>query len=341
MPKLEGQKLKLLYLLDLLLENTDEDHSLTTQQIEEHMTKLGMRIRAKDVVNNIDELQSYFKEGEIEIAKEKVGKTNCYYVINRQFELAELKLLVDAVQSSKFISEKKSRDLIKKMEKFVSTYQAKELQRQVVVSGRVKTMNENIYINVDTIHKAILNNKQITFQYCQWNVKKELEPKYNGKYYELSPWVMLWDNGYYYMLGYAEEENKIKTYRVDKIKHIDLVNKKREGKDAYEKKVAGGISELAIKTFNMYSGEKKRDVRFRGKHYMIGTIIDRFGENIVVLPSKECPDCFEAYVKDVVISLHFLHWVLALGKDISIIEPEDVLEDMREEIKRVAEQYDV
>ena len=190
MPKGTNQKLKLFYLLKIMLEKTDEDHRLTVNEILAELEKYDVTAERKTIYKDMEALEVM----DIEIESEKEGRSNYYHVTNRPFELPELKLLVDAIQSSKFITEKKSKELIKKLENLVSKYEARELQRQVYVSGRIKTMNESIYYNVDAIHTAIAENKKIIFQYFQWNVKKEMELRHDGKYYQ--PFLSIQSNSF-------------------------------------------------------------------------------------------------------------------------------------------------
>ena len=190
MPKGTNQKLKLFYLLKIMLEKTDEDHRLTVNEILAELEKYDVTAERKTIYKDMEALEVM----DIEIESEKEGRSNYYHVTNRPFELPELKLLVDAIQSSKFITEKKSNELIKKLENLVSKYEARELQRQVYVSGRIKTMNESIYYNVDAIHTAIAENKKIIFQYFQWNVKKEMELRHDGKYYQ--PFLSIQSNSF-------------------------------------------------------------------------------------------------------------------------------------------------
>ena len=173
-------------------------------------------------------------------------------MIGRQFELAELKLLVDAIQSSKFITEKMTNRLIGKLETLVSQHDAADLRRQVFVSGRIKTMNETVYYSVDTIYNAISQNKKIKFQYYQWNVKKEPELRHGGAYYHISPWGLLWDHENYYLIGYDSRAEQIRHYRVDKMLHILLSEEIREGKEEFQKIDMASYSK---KSFGMF-GEK-------------------------------------------------------------------------------------
>ena len=236
------------------------------------------------------------------------------------FELPELKLLVDAIQSSKFITEKKTNALIKKLEKMVSEYDAQKLQRQVYVSGRIKTMNESIYYTVDTIHNAISENKKIEFQYYQWNVKKEMELRHNGAWYHISPWGLSWD------------DEKIKHYRVDKMLHIRLSSENREGKEFFNKL---DMADYAKKSFGMFGG-KEQTVKLLVKNNLAGVIIDRFGKNLILFPADD--DHFTVNV-DVHVSRQFLGWAFSLGDGIKIVGPDDVVEQMHTEIERLTEQY--
>ena len=195
MAKSSNQKLKLMYLMKILLEYTDETHSLTMEEIKTKLKLYDISAERKSLYNDIESLRLYG----LDIIGTKEDRTYSYHIGNRQFELAELKLLVDSVQSAKFITEKKSNDLIKKIEAFASRYEAIQLQRQVFVAGRVKTMNESIYYNVDRIHSAIADNFQITFQYFQWNVDKKMELRHNGIWYKVSPWSLSWDDENYYL----------------------------------------------------------------------------------------------------------------------------------------------
>lgn len=171
------------------------------------------------------------------------------YVGNRQFELPELKLLVDAVQSSKFITTKKSRELIKKLQAFTSKAEAEQLQRQVFISNRPKTGNETIYYNVDQIHASIFQNKKVQFQYAEWTEKKELRLKRNGSYYQVSPWALTWDDENYYLIAYDEQSDCIKHYRVDKMQHMTMCDEKRVGKEKFQN---FDLVAFSKKTFGMY-----------------------------------------------------------------------------------------
>ena len=254
------------------------------------------------------------------------------HVASRQFELAELKLLVDAIQSSKFITEKKSKQLIKKLESLASSYEAKQLQRQVYVSGRIKTMNESIYYNVDEIYSAIASNKKIRFQYFQWNIKKETELRKSGQFYEISPWALSWDDENYYMIGYDSEAKKIKHYRVDKMLKSTCMDEAREGKELFD---SFDIAAYTRKSFGMYGGEEQ-SVKLEFDNGLVGVVIDRFGKDIIIAPAGD--NHFTIKV-DVAVSDQFLGWIFALGDGAKILGPENVVEQMKELVKKAIEKY--
>ena len=246
--------------------------------------------------------------------------------------MPELKLLVDSVQSSKFITEEKSKELIKKIEKCASDYEASQLSRQVFVNGRIKSMNESIFDNVDMIHQAIAGNLKVEFHYFQWNIKKETELRRQGELYKVSPWGLSWTDDNYYLIAYDDEAGIIKHYRVDKMLDISISDERREGKDVYANT---NIAEYTKKHFAMFDGEEKR-VSLRCKNHMIGILIDRFGTDVPIL--KDDDEHFIAKVK-VALSSHFIGWVFALGEDIEIVGPDSVLEIVYNHIDRLVKQY--
>lgn len=328
MPKGTNQKFKLYRLAQIMLEQTDEEHYITMPEIIEALGRYEITADRKSIYTDLRDLEQFG----IEVEGEPVGNRYHYHVINRPFELPELKLLVDAIQSSKFITERKTNALIRKLEKLVSRYDAMKLQRQVYVSGRIKTMNESIYYIVDAIHNAIAENKKIRFQYFQWNVKKEIELRHGGAYYEISPWGLSWDDENYYMIGYDSQAEQIKHYRVDKMLHIQLSEEKREGRESFKKL---DMAEYSQKSFGMFGG-KEQEVKLLVNNRFAGIIIDRFGKDVMLIPADE--EHFTVKVK-IHISSQFLSWVISLGDGVKILGPEEVVDMMREEIKRLEEQY--
>lgn len=328
MPKGTNQKFKLYRLAQIMLERTDEDHYITMPEIIDALGEYDITADRKSIYNDLRDLELLG----IEVEGEQVGNRYHYHVVSRTFELPELKLLVDAIQSSKFITERKTNVLIKKLEQLVSKYEAMKLQRQVYVSGRIKTMNESIYYSVDAIHNAISENKKIRFQYFQWNVKKEMELRHNGAWYHISPWGLSWDDENYYLVGYDSDSGKIKHYRVDKMLHIQMTDEKREGKDCFKKL---DMADYAKKSFGMYGGEEQK-VKLRVANDLAGVIIDRFGKDVMMVPEDE--GHFTVNV-DVHVSKQFLGWIISLGEGVKIVSPDEVVDQMKSEIERLTRQY--
>ena len=324
----DNQKLKMLYLVKILSEETDDLHALSLQDIVSRLEAYGVNADRKTLYKDFVELENYGYE----ILREQVGRTVMYHLGARKFELPELKLLVDAVQSSKFITEKKSRQLIKKLESMASIHEAKHLHRQVLISGRIKAMNESIYYNVDMLHEAINADRQIRFQYFQWNVSRKQELRRNGEWYRISPWCLMWDDENYYLVAYDARDQKIKHYRVDKIIRLSITEDPREGKQEFREFDAARYTRSL---FGMYGGEPIT-VTLEGRNHMVGALIDRFGKDIAITPLDDTH--FTARV-EVVASSHFLGWIVSLGEGIRITGPEEVVDQMKAEAKRLAEVY--
>ncbi|MED9902881.1 MAG: WYL domain-containing protein [Lachnospiraceae bacterium] len=315
MAKTSNQKLKLFYIMQMLKENTDESHVLSTQEIIGRLADNDIKAERKTIYHDMECLVDYGYD--IILKKGKTGSG--YYLASREFELAELKLLVDAIQASRFITAKKSRELIKKLEMLVSRHQAVQLQRQVYVADRVKTENERIYYNVDTIYKAIDKNVKISFTYLEWDITKQLQPRKNGKKYLVSPWALIWEDENYYLAAFDTEAGCIKHYRVDKIGNASLSRAKREGKEQFEKI---NPAEYTKRTFGMYGGEEET-VTLLLENRLIGVVMDRFGKQTSI--RKEGEDCFTVRIKAVV-SGQFFGWLSGLGSGVRITAPVQVKE---------------
>lgn len=328
MPKSSNQKLKLIYLMKILLELTDETHSITMTEIIDALSAHGISAERKSIYNDIECLRLYG----MDIIGTQEDRTYYYHVGSRQFELAELKLLVDSVQSAKFITVKKSNELIKKIEALASKYEASQLHRQVFVAGRVKTMNESIYYNVDRIHTAIGENSKITFQYFQWNASKEMELRHDGALYEVSPWSLSWDDENYYLVAYDSKEEIIKHFRVDKMLSINSTGARREGRQAFK---SCDMAAYSRKVFGMYAGKEER-VRIECDNSFAGIMIDRFGKDVAMV---RLDDSRFVVSVTVAVSRQFLAWVIGLGEGVRIVGPDSVVDMMNEEIDRLVRQY--
>lgn len=327
MSKGANQKLKLLYLTKIFREQTDEEHMLTIAEIIEKLSAYDVSADRKTLYTDFEELRHFG----LDIISQQIGRQHYYYLGAREFELPELKLLVDSVQSAKFITAQKSQKLIKKLEGLVSKYEATQLQRQVYITGRVKTMNESIYYNVDKLHATLSADAQIQFQYYQWNVKKEMELRRGGKLYQVSPWGLMWDDEYYYLVAYDAETDKIKHYRVDKMLRIQITDQKRAGKERYQ---SFNLPNYTKRIFGMFSGEETK-VTLEADNSMAGVLIDRFGKDIMLIPQDG--GRFRATV-DVAVSDQFLGWIVALGT-VKIVGPEAVVEKMRAKVEALSSQY--
>ena len=323
------QKLKLLYLIKIFTEDTDDQHALTLPQIAEKLDAYGVSAERKTLYQDFELLRDFG----FDIIGQQARRNFYYHMGNRRFELPELKLLVDSVQSAKFITDKKSNALIKKLEGMVSKYEARKLQRQVIISGRIKAMNESIYYNVDKLHEAIGTDRQIRFKYFRWNIKKEMELRKDGAWYQVSPWALMWDDENYYLVGYDAEDGKIKHYRVDKMWRISVADRKREGKEQFK---AFNMPRYTKSLFGMFGGEEVK-VTLEAENGMVGILLDRFGKDIPVKPVDA--DHFRTSVV-VAVSSQFLGWIMALGDGVKIIGPDKVVTRMKEEIRLISQMYE-
>ena len=323
------QKLKLLYLIKIFTEDTDDQHALTLPQIAEKLDAYGISAERKTLYQDFELLRDFG----FDIIGQQARRTFYYHMGNRRFELPELKLLVDSVQSAKFITDKKSNALIKKLEGMVSKYEARKLQRQVIISGRIKAMNESIYYNVDKLHEAIGTDRQIRFKYFRWNIKKEMELRKDGAWYQVSPWALMWDDENYYLVGYDAEDGKIKHYRVDKMWRISVADRKREGKEQFR---AFNMPRYTKSLFGMFGGEEVK-VTLEAENGMVGILLDRFGKDIPIKAVDA--EHFRTSVV-VAVSSQFLGWIMALGDGVKIIGPDKVVARMKEEIRLISKMYE-
>ena len=321
-------KLKTLYIMKILLEKSDEDHVLSAVDLENQLKRYGFdSVDRKTIYNDIDTLREYG----LDILQMKGAKTG-YYLASRDFELPELKLLVDAVQSSKFITTKKSENLINKLKQLTCESEAKQLQRNVFIYNRPKAGNETIYYNVDKIHTAILKNKKIIFKYSEWTIQKELQAKKDGEQYLVSPWSLTWDSENYYLIAYDEKTNQIKHYRVDKMRQTELIKEHRVGKEEFKNFDLGSF---AKKTFFMYGG-RDEGVTLLCHNDLAGVIIDRFGKDVMIMPVGD--NHFHVSVL-VAVSPQFFGWVTGVGNHMHIEGPGRVKEEYKEYLQGIVKRY--
>ena len=322
MAKVSVGKLKLLYILETLVRDTDQKHKKGTAELIEMLKARGLSAERKSIYDDIETLREFG----LDIIYDKEEPAG-YYMGERDFELAELKLLVDAVQSSKFITAKKSAVLISKLEKLTSAGEARNLQRQVYVSGRIKTMNESIYYNVDAVHSAIAGNSKISFRYMVWNLEKQLVPK-SDRAVTVSPWALVWDDENYYMIAFDGESGIMKHYRVDKMKDIRCLHEPREGRESFKGFDAAGF---AKKTFGMYGGRTEK-VTLECDNSLVGPILDRFGTDVIIVSSGE--ERFKV-THEVAVSGQFFGWLVGLGPGVRIVYPQNVVDEFRDRLRRM------
>ncbi|MDD3227902.1 MAG: WYL domain-containing protein [Oscillospiraceae bacterium] len=321
-----SQKLKLLYLMKILLERTDVQAPMTIAEIVEALAGYDVKAERKSLYSDMELLRQFGVD--IEMQR---GKTVGYYIAERQFELPELKLLVDAVQSCRFITKKKSEELIKKLSSLTSSQQAKQLRRQVFVAGRAKTINETVYYSIDQIHHAIGEGKKIAFQYFDYDVKKKRVFRKQGELYLTTPVSLCWNNDNYYLIAYSAKYDDFTHYRVDRMSGVDVLD---EDGDTFDKDKFN-IVEHAKRAFGMYDGELVR-AKLAFDKSLVNVVLDHFGKDVLMLPSTD--GWFEISVH-VSISPVFLAWVFQFGDCAEIKEPDSLIVAMRELAEKSIRRY--
>lgn len=328
MPKSEKQKLKILYTLDYLKRSSHADHPVGAKELIAMLAGHDIACDRKSVYSDIRALQDYGVD--IETLR---GKGGGFYIASRNFELPELKLLVDSVQSSKFITYKKTLALIRKIESLASVYEAQLLSRQVYVKNRIKTMNESIYYNVDEIHTGIARDRRIRFRYFDYTVSKERRFRRDGGYYVVSPFALTWDDENYYLVAYDSEAGIIKHFRVDKMLDIGILDEARDGQESF---AALDMAEYAKKVFGMFSGREER-VRMRFDNQLVGAVLDRLGREAMLIPDGE--SCFTVTAQ-VEVSPQFFAWISGFGSLARIVGPDHVVQAMRAHAAEVLAMYE-
>jgi predicted DNA-binding transcriptional regulator YafY len=333
MAMVKNQKLKLLYLMKIFLKKTDDEHMLTIPQLIEELKGYGVSAERKSLYGDIEALRSFG----LDIVRCK-SKTTGYFVAGRTFELPELKILADAVASSRFLTEKKSAQLIGKIESLASEPQAKSLQRQIYVRGRVKNQNEKIYYNVDTINQAIAQKKPVSFRYFEycidWQHARHWKKRYrrNGQKYHAFPYALLWDSENYYMTAYYEKYGGLSNFRVDKMDRMEII----ENGD-YERSDLPSFdaAEYSKEIFGMHSG-KEENVTLRVDNSLIGVVLDRFGEETEI--SRAVGSSFYIRVK-VIVSPMLLSRIFEFGGRVEIVEPKSLIEEYSRLVEESLSRY--
>lgn len=314
MAKQFNEKQKLLFILKILTEETDADHRLSTTELIGKLKQYDINAERKSIYRDLDTLADFGYE----IDRDHTGC--CLY--NRDFELPELKLLVDAVQASKFITEKKSNDIISKLVSMASRHDREKLKRGVFVAERVKSSEKTALYVIDGLHTAINSNKMVSFKYLEWTPDKKKRPRHGGKVYTLSPWGLIWDDENYYLLAYDDDFGSIKHYRVDKITDVTVLDESRQGYDQYSRLDLGKYSK---RVFGMFNGDDDI-VTLEFPEHLCGVIFDRFGTDMTVFSNKNGTYSVSIPVK---VSDNFLSWIIQFGGEIKITAPDAVSQRMK------------
>lgn len=325
MPRSDNQKLKILYILDYLKEKSHRDHPVGATELMNMLEhQHNILCNRKTVYSDISALQDYG----VDIVSVP-GKKGGYFIASRNFELPELKLLIDAVQSSRFLTEKKSRELIQKLCRECSVYDAQLMRRDVLVSGRVKSMNETIYYNVDAIQEAIAQKRQITFRYFDWGI--DGKRRYREKSYQASPYGLCQDNENCYLLALSPRHG-VTSYRVDRMSDISLCD---EGRLPCPELTGKNLNAHANRLFQMFAGEPT-SVKLRFHRELTNVVVDRFGRDILLIPDGEGHFVFTV---DVAVSPMFLSWVIGFGSKAQILYPQRVIEECTALCQQAMAQY--
>lgn len=327
MPKSFNQKLKILYLMKALEEKTDREHPMSVAEIIQYLNGYGISVERKAVYDDIETLRIFGLNIE-----NRRGRPSGYYLADRKFKLPELKILMDAVQSSKFLTQKQSRELLRKLESLTSVSEAKKLQSQTYTVPGVKSPNGEVYKSIEGIYAAIADNCQISFQYYEWDFSKNLKKKRGGELYRVSPWKLIWKNENYYLLGLDEKSGIVKHYRVDKIKHINTEKNKRNGENIFRN---FDMEKFSAGTFEMFGG-KENSVWMEFENRFVGVVLDHFGQDVMLIPRDE--EHFSIQVR-ISVSPKFFGWLAGLGTGAVIVAPENVRREYISFMKKTLMNY--
>lgn len=327
MPKQEGHKNKLLILKDIFEKYTDEEHCLSVPEIVELLAEQEIEVERKTVYTDIKSLNEYG----FEIQTQSRGQ---YNHIDRLFDITELKMLIDSVQSSRFITQKGSKEIIKKLETLCSQYEAQQLRRQVIVANRTKTDNTAVFRTLDALNRAISGNKKVMFRYFRRDRLKQKEYRHNGKHYEVSPFALVYTDDNYYLVGLETNGGKAKHYRVDRMESVRVLEEVREG---HEKLTKEKLADYTKYTFSMYSGDIEH-ITLRFATYLVDTVLDRFGADTHLNSKGEDADHFTIDM-DIAVSKTFYGWLCGLGEGVEIVSPQSVVNGYLEHLEGIKGRY--
>ena len=321
------QKQKLLIMEQVFNKRTDEDHPLTGNQLIQILKNNDIKAERKTIYDDIATLCG----SGLSLETKKIGHSNAYFLEKRLFDDVELFLLADAVASSKFLTIKKSNELIAKLQTLTSDYKAKQLRRSIHVENRTKSFNDFIYYSINEIQSAIFNDKDISFNYFEYDLEKKKQLKHGGETYVVSPFQLICENSNYYLTCYCHKHEKICRYRVDRMKNVSTTDQKRHKLNEEE--------ELELKNlrsvYNMYGGPIE-NVQIQFDNSLINVVIDRFGERIICHPNSESSFYINAEVQ---ISPTFWGWLFQFGKKAKILSPSHVAKLAKKQIEEISKLY--
>jgi len=329
MSRSANQKLKLLYIAEYLLSHSDEDHPVSTPDLIAHLDAQGITAERKSIYTDIAALQDFG----LDIERWGNGRSSGWYAASRKFELPELKLLVDSVQSANFISRRKTDALIHKIESLAGIHQAKSLQRQVITAKRIKTMNESVFYNIDAIHDGISADRQLRYRYFDYAADKSKQFRRDGAFYRVSPFALIWDNENYYLLAYDPDAAQLRHYRVDRMESISVIDVPREGHALFQQ------VDMAVYTrqvFDMFSGQPT-EVKLRFHNSLAGAVLDHFGQEVFLIPDGS--DHFTLRTR-VAVSPRFFAWLCAFGTKARLLEPAGVVQQLQAHLSDLSRMYE-
>lgn len=325
MAKNTSTKSKLLIIAQLLIRRSDEEHVVTMQDIINELNQYGIVAERKSIYRDFDTLKDFG----LDIQLQKRPNSG-WFIGSRDFQLPELKLLVDAVQSSRFLTKRKSDDLIRKLEGLASVHQARQLQRQVYVDRRIKTMNESIFYNLDSLQTAVSECKKITFKYFEYSPRKEKMYRRNGFPYHLSPYGLIYDSENYYVVGLDEDRRDVRHYRVDKMSDILVTDEQAP------RNLAWDPEGYTNRHFGMFAGQECA-LQLRCKNHFAGVLLDRFGRNIIMVPERNGE--YFTVTLDVVVSPAFWGWLFGLEDGVQILGPQWAIDAYAGQMQHMLELY--
>ena len=315
----------------LLRQHSDEEHPMNAVEIAERLKSIGMEVERRSIYRSIEELEEF---GVDIVHMEQ--KTQGFYLGQREFELPEMKLLMDAVQAARFITSRKSKELVNKIAGFASVAQRDELMKSVFVEDRAKCMNEQIYYNIDNIYTAIRTGRQITFQYCEFNLKKYRVARKNGELYKASPYALDWNNDAYYLISRIGEHREFTHFRVDRMKDVHVLEEASSPYSDFYNDEQLNIADYGKRALSMFAGPVEQ-VQIRFKNQLVTAVIDKLGTDVRIVPDKEGWFIMKT---GLVVSPGLTAWLAHFSDDAEIISPEHARTQVRDTLRVMLDRYE-